>query len=76
MALERGEGSVSRPGRSLHPGKARYPLLNNSGLRVFENRVLRRIFRLKREKVAGEWRKLHNEKLYYSGYQSKEVRWV
>jgi hypothetical protein len=30
-------------------------------LRVFENRVLRRIFRTKRDKIAGEWRKLHNE---------------
>ena len=32
-------------------------------LRVFENRVLRRIFGLKRDKVTGEWRKLHNEEL-------------
>ena len=32
-------------------------------LRVFENRVLRRIFGSKREKVIGEWRKLHNEAL-------------
>jgi hypothetical protein len=32
-------------------------------LRVFENRVLRRIFRLKRDEVIGEWRKLHNEEL-------------
>jgi hypothetical protein len=31
---------------------------------VFENRVLRRIFRHKREEVAGDWRRLHNEKLY------------
>jgi hypothetical protein len=31
-------------------------------LRVFENRVLR-IFGLKRDKVIGEWRKLHNEEL-------------
>jgi len=30
-------------------------------LRVFENRVLRRIFGPKRGKVRGEWRKLHNE---------------
>ena len=30
-------------------------------LRVFENRVLRRIFRFKRDEVTGEWRKLHNE---------------
>jgi hypothetical protein len=32
-------------------------------LRVFENRVLRRIFRPKRKKVTGEWRRLHNEEL-------------
>jgi hypothetical protein len=32
-------------------------------LRVFENRVLRRIFRPKRDEVTGEWRKLHNEEL-------------
>jgi len=32
-------------------------------LRVFENRVLRRIFGPKREEVTGEWRKLHNEEL-------------
>jgi len=32
-------------------------------LRVFENRVLRRIFGSKRDKVTGEWRKLHNEEL-------------
>jgi len=32
-------------------------------LRVFENRVLRRIFRPKKNKVTGEWRKLYNEEL-------------
>jgi hypothetical protein len=30
---------------------------------VFENWVLRRIFRLKRYEVTGEWRKLHDKKL-------------
>jgi len=30
-------------------------------LRVFENRVLRRIFRPKRDKVTVQWRELHNE---------------
>jgi hypothetical protein len=30
---------------------------------VFENRVLRRIFGLKRDEVTGEWRKLHNKEL-------------
>jgi len=32
-------------------------------LRVFENRVLRRIFGPKRDEVTGEWRTLHNEEL-------------
>ena len=32
-------------------------------LRLFENRVLRRIFGPKRDGVTGEWRKLHNEEL-------------
>jgi hypothetical protein len=32
-------------------------------LRVFENRVLRRIFWPKRVEVTGEWRKPHNEEL-------------
>jgi hypothetical protein len=33
-------------------------------LKVFENRVLRRIFGSKRDEVTGEWRKLHNEELH------------
>ena len=32
-------------------------------LRVFENRVLRRMFGPKRDEVTGEWRKLHKEEL-------------
>jgi hypothetical protein len=32
-------------------------------LRVFENKVLRRIFGPKRDEVMGEWRKLHNKEL-------------
>ena len=32
-------------------------------LRVFDNRVLRRVFGPKRDEVTGEWRKLHNEEL-------------
>jgi hypothetical protein len=32
-------------------------------LKVFENRVFRRIFGPKRYKAMGEWRKLHNEEL-------------
>jgi hypothetical protein len=33
-------------------------------LRVFENRVLGRIFGPKRDEVTEGWRKLHNEKLH------------
>jgi hypothetical protein len=33
-------------------------------LRVFENKVLRRMFEPKREEVVGGWRKLHNEELH------------
>jgi hypothetical protein len=33
-------------------------------LRVFENRVLRRIFGPKRDEVTGEWRRLHKKELY------------
>ena len=32
-------------------------------MRVFKNRVLRRIFGSKRDEVTGEWRKLHNEEI-------------
>jgi hypothetical protein len=33
-------------------------------LRVFKNRVLRRIFGPKRDEITGEWRRLHKEELY------------
>ena len=38
-------------------------LLVERKLRVFENRVLRRIFGPRRDEVMGEWRRLHNEEL-------------
>jgi hypothetical protein len=38
-------------------------LREEHGLRVFENRVPRRIFGLKKDEVTGEWRKLHIEEL-------------
>jgi hypothetical protein len=42
-----------------------YPTLREEHrLRVFENRLLRRIFGLKTDEVTGEWRKLHNEELH------------
>jgi hypothetical protein len=41
-------------------------------LRVFENRVLRKIFGQKRDGVTGGWRKLHNEDLH-SLYSSPSI---
>jgi hypothetical protein len=50
---------------------------------VFENRVLRRLFGPKRDKVTGEWRKLYNKELYilYSSHiirkiKSRKMRWA
>jgi hypothetical protein len=53
-------------------------------LRVFDNRVLRRIFGPKKDGVTGEWRKLHNEELrdLYSSpsiiriNKSRRMRWA
>jgi hypothetical protein len=53
-------------------------------LRVFENRVLRRIFGPKRDRLTGGWRKLHDEKLHnlYSSpsiiriIKSGRMRWA
>jgi hypothetical protein len=44
-------------------------------LRVFENRVLRRIFGPKRDEVTGKWRRLHNEELN-DLYSSPNIIWV
>jgi hypothetical protein len=45
-----------------HPSHSQFDHPNNIWLRIFENSVLRRIFGPKRDKVTGEWRKLHNKK--------------
>jgi hypothetical protein len=53
-------------------------------LRVFENRVLKRIFGPKRDEVTGGWRKLHNKELHglYSSpsivrvIKARRMRWV
>jgi hypothetical protein len=55
-----------------------------TSLRVFEKRMLRRIFGPNRDKVTREWRKLHNEKLHdlYSSpnivrvIKSRRMRWA
>jgi hypothetical protein len=51
---------------------------------MFENMMLRKIFALKRDKVMGGWRKLHNEELHdlYSSqsiitiYELTRMRWA
>jgi hypothetical protein len=53
-------------------------------MRVFENRVLRRIFGHKRDEATGEWRRLHNKELndVYSSpniirvIKSRRMRWA
>ena len=53
-------------------------------LRVFENKVLRKIFGAKKDEITGEWRKLHNAMLHalYSSpniirnLKSRRLRWV
>jgi hypothetical protein len=57
--------------------------MEESRLRVFENKVLRRIFGPKRDEVTGEWRRLHNKELYapYSPniirmIKSRRLRWA
>ncbi|KAJ4428321.1 hypothetical protein ANN_24340 [Periplaneta americana] len=53
-------------------------------LRVFENKVLRKIFRAKRDEVTGEWRKLHNAELHalypspdiIRNIKSRRLRWA
>jgi hypothetical protein len=57
---------------------------NVTRLRAFENRVLRKMFRPKRDEVTGDFRRMHNEELYdlYSSpnnmlmWYSKRKRWV
>jgi hypothetical protein len=41
-------------------------------VRVFENRVLRRIFGPRRDDVTGDWRKLHNAELH-NLYSSRNI---
>ncbi|KAJ4443371.1 hypothetical protein ANN_05039 [Periplaneta americana] len=53
-------------------------------LRVFENKVLRKIFGAKRDEITGEWRKLHNAELHalYSSpdiirnIKTRRLRWA
>jgi hypothetical protein len=59
-------------------------LREEHGMRVFENRVLRRIFGPKGDEVTGEWKKLHSEELHnlYSSpdiirqVKPRQMRWA
>jgi hypothetical protein len=44
--------------------------LKHNTLRVFGNRVLRRILGPQRDEVTGDWRKLHNEELHDLHFQN------
>ena len=53
-------------------------------LRVFDNKVLRKIVGTKRDEITGEWRKLHNFELHALNYspniigdlKSRRLRWA
>jgi hypothetical protein len=53
-------------------------------LRLFENRVLRKLFGSKRDEVTGEWRKVHSGKLHnlqsspdiIRQIKSRRMKWV
>jgi PAS domain-containing protein len=61
-----------------------FTLREEHGLRVFENRVLRRIFGFMREEGVGGWRTLHDEELHklYASLniirviKSRRMRWA
>ena len=55
--------------------KIKLGLREECRLRVFENKVLGRIFGSRRGEVTGEWRKLHNKELYHL-YSSPNIIWM
>jgi hypothetical protein len=51
-----------------------YTLREGHRVRIFENRVLRRIFGSKMDDVTGSWRKLDNEELHILYFSSSRIR--
>ncbi|KAJ4448281.1 hypothetical protein ANN_10295 [Periplaneta americana] len=84
LTLQRSNGSLVE--RALQDGCETWTLTlrEEHRLRVFENKVLRKIFGAKRDEVTGEWRKLHNAELHalYSSpdkirnIKSRRLRWA
>ncbi|KAJ4433652.1 hypothetical protein ANN_15962 [Periplaneta americana] len=94
--VRQGRLSISQGSEETRPGKPEAllrhrdtvpeicGLLQEHRLRVFENKVLRKIFGAKRDEVTGEWRKLHNAELHalYSSpdiirnIKSRRLRWA
>jgi hypothetical protein len=52
------------------------PLREEHRQRIFENRVLRRIFGLKRDEVTGGWGKLHSEELHNLYFSPNIIRLI
>ncbi|KAJ4431289.1 hypothetical protein ANN_19886 [Periplaneta americana] len=57
---------------TFHKGIDNCESAKEQRLRVFENKVLRKIFGAKRDEVTGEWRKLHNAELH-ALYSSPDI---
>jgi hypothetical protein len=51
-------------------------IIVNYGLRIYENRVLRRMFGPKRDEVTSGWRKLHNEELHDFYFSPSIIRMI
>ena len=68
---------------SITRGSTHFTLREEHRLRVLENKVLKKIFGAKKDKITDEWRKLHNAELHalYSSQniirnlKSRRLRW-
>jgi hypothetical protein len=80
MEANASSNGVNRPQNiSDSPIRWSLTLREEQRLRVFENRVLRRIFGPKRDEATGEWRRLHNEELndpYSSPSIIRVIKWT